>query len=277
MQNVGIEEMIEKQYQKDNYLVVHHGKDNLMPVANNLCYIYFSSNALYHAQNSEDFQRRVVEDNRYEWQNIRPKRIPACEIFVRDIWLSWYVQGINCEINSYGKLVDFLKEETSGYEVVCVGASSGGFIGSIIAMEIGAKYCISFAGQFSLRNHFDHLQKNQNLREYLKTNGNYWFEYYLRIPQSDTKIIYVYPNGSEQDQIQYELVKDMNNVITIEVSDNNHGVALYPFALPDFLSYDMDELMEISRGGVYSKLQLSVKIAGYFKLLIFAIRKLSKK
>lgn len=138
---------------------------------NNFCYIYFSSNALYRKNDFNDFLLKVIEQNRYEWLHLSAVNKPKKEIFVRDIYLSWYVRGINREHPSYKALIDLLREMSREYTVRCVGASSGGFIAAIVAMELEAEICYSFSGQFSLGNHFDHLQTNPYLQAVEKEEG----------------------------------------------------------------------------------------------------------
>ena len=101
-----------------------------------------------------------MHNDRYEWLNLCAANRPSLEIYIRDIWLSWYVRGINSEINNYKKLVMFMKDLTKGYVVRCVGASSGGYIANILAMELNAEISYCFVGRFSLKNHFDHLNTN---------------------------------------------------------------------------------------------------------------------
>ena len=135
---------------------------------NGLAYIYCSSNALYEKDNIRSFENQIIKGDRYEWSNIRAECAPELEIFIRDIWLSWYVKGINSKINSYDKLINFIRDLTKGYTIRCVGASSGGFIGTILAVELNAEISYSFAGQFSLSHHFDHLQMCIRDRPYVQ-------------------------------------------------------------------------------------------------------------
>lgn len=192
-----------------NYLVI------INPVKNNLCYIYCSSNSLYQKDNEESFISNVIENNRYEWQNRRASIRPKKEIFIRDIWLSWYVRGINSEYNTIEKLVSFLKLETKGYETVVLGVSSGGFIASIIATEIQAAMCIDFSGQFSLVNHFDHMKNNPFLREADESTKKY-LESYNEIGKSDVPIYYLFPGRCEQDKIQFQYARNCKNVRAIQ-------------------------------------------------------------
>lgn len=264
-------ELIEHEYsQGENYLIRKNNNQN------GLCYIYCSSNALYKKDDAAAFRQCIIENDRYEWMNMRASIKPECEIFIRDIWLSWYVKGINANINSYEKLIAFLKGITQGYIVRCVGASSGGFIGNILALELGAECCYCFAGQFSLRNHFDHLKTNPFLREELELRGDGWFEYYRRLQKASTKIIYVLPEGSRQDMEQYDLVKAFDNVHTIRVDSPQHGVALYPYGLSKFISADAAKLKSLT-DVVHNKLRLSIKFGGLLNCIRYYAGKCIKK
>lgn len=239
---IEIDELIDKQYEEDNYRVEYND------CKNGLAYIYCSSNALYEKGNPDSFAKKVVEGDRYEWLNLRADCKPELEIFIRDIYLSWYVKGINSKVNSFEKLIKLMKHLTDGYSVRCVGASSGGFIGNILAMELNAPISFCFAGQFSLEHHFDHLQKNLYLKEYNLQYGNKYLEYYKDIPNTKVKILYMYPCQSKQDQEQYELVKGMNSILTIGVKCSEHGVAIYPFAIPRYLSYTFYDAKKLVGG-----------------------------
>ncbi len=265
-----IEEALSACYEmQDNFAVKHNDSHN------GLCYIYFSSNALYKKDNVNDFTEKVVKRDRYEWSRLRASNNPELEIFVRDIWLSWYVRGINARINSYEKLIRLLKNLSDGYRVRCVGASSGGFIGNIVAMQIGAEISYAFASQFSLRNHFDHLKFNPYLCDYLAAHGDKWFEYYRDL--KGTCIVYLYPALSAQDQEQYALVEKSNCLITIPVSEKNHGVALYPSAIPRFLAIDRKDAEKLASHGKWNKTILSIRIGGLKGFISFVIRKLKKQ
>lgn len=266
-----LEECLNEQYKKDNYIIRKNASKN------GLAYIYCSSNDLYKKDDLTSFTTRVVNNDRYEWVNISAKNKPELEIFIRDIWLSWYVKGINTSIDTYEKLISFLKDITVGYTVRCVGVSSGGFIGSIIAMELSAELCYSFAGQFSLTHHFDHVIKNPFLCEHFKCWGGYWVDYYKRIPDCLTTIIYLYPTGSNQDTEQYNLVKDMARVLTIKVDCAEHGIAIYPFAIPAYLSLPFSSLEKMAEKTSVSKIKTSIRVGGIVKFAQWGIRKIINK
>ena len=71
----------------------------------------------------------------------------------------------------------------------------------------------------------------------------------------------MFPNRSKQDQEQYELVKTMNQLYTVKIDIDEHGVAIYPFALPKYLSCNLHEIEKLAGGGAaFPKLMLQLKL-----------------
>lgn len=65
----------------------------------NLCVIYFTSNALYYPNTTKRFKHSIVNHNYYEWRQTVP--ISAYkQIFLRDIYKQWYLNGINHKIST---------------------------------------------------------------------------------------------------------------------------------------------------------------------------------
>ena len=266
-----IETLLQEQYKKQNYLIVDNVASN-----NNYCYLYFSSNALYEKDNIDSFRNIVMANDHYEWRSLRAKVRPKREIFIRDIWLSWYVRGINAEINTYQQLIDFLRDVTKDYVVRCVGASSGGFIGNIVAMELRADLSYCFAGQFSLTHHFDHLEVNPYLREHVAQQGYHWVDYHSRLNDTTPKIIYFHPSLSAQDIEQHDQIRGIESITTISVAQSGHGICIYPSAIPKALSLTENSCKKFC-SKVYSKAGLTIKIGGLIPFLYYIARKACKK
>lgn len=53
-----------------------------------VAYIYFSSNALYKKDDRVDFVSKIIENNRFEWENITLDADHEKVIYIRDVWLS---------------------------------------------------------------------------------------------------------------------------------------------------------------------------------------------
>lgn len=87
--------------------------------------VYVSSNALFYPHTPEVFREAVMEKYRYEWTRMKIRRAQK-HIFIRDVYKQWYATGINAEINSIDKLIDWLKDEVKGYKCLIISGSSGG-------------------------------------------------------------------------------------------------------------------------------------------------------
>jgi hypothetical protein len=118
-------EFLKEYYEKEeNYYV----RDNSSKNKN--CIIFFSGNGLYYPNTVETFREVVIENNRFEWENISnsPRLMEHFSrmIFVRDICKTWYVCGINRKVDTIDKLIELLADLTQGYCVTTCGNSAGG-------------------------------------------------------------------------------------------------------------------------------------------------------
>ena len=117
----------------------------------NICMIYFSSNNIYFPDTEEAFQEIIIEKDRYEWENIAKKIHTTKKIFVRDIYKSWYIKGINEVVNTIEKLTELLINETCGYRVITVGNSAGGYCAILIGIKLKAEHILVFSPQNNLK------------------------------------------------------------------------------------------------------------------------------
>ena len=112
-------EIVNKVYQKqNNYLIEFDEKGD-----KEWCAVYFCSNDIYYPNTEEIFRKRIIEKNFFEWYHSRITKASK-HIFIRDIFKQWYLAGINQNINTPEKLIEFLKKETEGYKVVTIGSSA---------------------------------------------------------------------------------------------------------------------------------------------------------
>lgn len=141
--------VVAEEYEGNNYVVWNGSRKKKSAL------ILFSSNALYYPDDEKTFIQTICKKDRYEWKRIGKllfmKRRYSKIIFVRDIYKSWYVKGINATYNSIDKLALLLKELTEGYdEVACCGVSAGGYAASVCGILIGAARVISVSGYWNL-------------------------------------------------------------------------------------------------------------------------------
>ena len=194
-----------------------------------MCYIFFSSNAIYYPNTRERFNETIIRNDRYEWENLASSealiRNSGMHIFVRDIYKQWYVEGINTRINSIIKLLNYLKSLTEGYEVITVGNSAGGYMAVIAAGYLNASYCFNFAGQVSLENILD---KNMLLKEAKEdVSKNVYFNTENIYRDMECKVYYFYAALNQEDCESYERIEKYKNVVGFGFKQTIHGVSMF--------------------------------------------------
>ena len=111
----------------DNFKVEDISNDVNKPV-----YIFFTGHGLFFPTTIEMFRSKVIENNRFEWENIargtgvqsKASRI----IYIRDVYKNWCINGINSKVNTREKLVEMLKDLAENREIITVGSSAGGYM-----------------------------------------------------------------------------------------------------------------------------------------------------
>lgn len=209
---------------------------------NKVCFIFFSSNGIYFPNTQDVFERVINIHNRYEWKNIAKDKnivkIAGKYIFVRDIYKSWYVKGINQRASTIDSLVDYLKKKTKGYRIVTVGNSAGGYAATLVGALLNVEMVFNFSGQFSLWQHQDVVSTNRVLNKYqLDEEKNKYYDI-TRYINGETSIFYFYPAYCEQDIEQAGLVKKINNVYCFAFAGKKHGETMYPLNMPYILVLD---------------------------------------
>lgn len=91
--------------------------------------MFFSRNGLYYPDTVESFVNIIIENDRFEWQNVMKSSLVQVTyemvILVRDVYKTFYQKGINSSLDSIEKVLYFLKEKTEGYQVITCGQSAG--------------------------------------------------------------------------------------------------------------------------------------------------------
>lgn len=266
--------LINKIYDNDNYFVKINDNGQ-----KDLCYIFFSSNGLYNANDKFAFEEKIINEDRYEWINLTENINAYKKIYIRDIWLSWYVKGINSKIDSIDLLVEWLKKETKDYRVRIVGMSSGGYIGALIGTMINAEMCFCFSGQFSLENHNNHVNDNMLLNKYYKSRGH-WYEIYNEIKNSPINIVYFFPEYVDHDKIQSYYVEGFENVISVGFKSKIHAKTIFNYDYQRLLEMDINEVRNLIRNInklPTSALKFSYKINGPYRASKLLLKKILRK
>ena len=231
--------VVKECYDGDNYLIVTDASQH-----SNVCAIYFSSHDIYYPNRREVFVERIVRKNFFEWYK---QRIPGAKkhIFLRDIHKQWYLSGINSRINTPEKILDFLRRETTGFRIVTIGSSAGGYAAVLYGSLLEAERILTLNGQMELGTQ---LSSSTELIDPLvfRFKDSVLRKYYsLRLFIKRHECIYhFYSTGSAWDSAQATHVAGLG-IKAIEFNTAHHGIPFLKCALRAVLrmeSADLDAL-----------------------------------
>lgn len=230
--------------------------------------IFFSSNSLYYPDDENTFERIIVKGNRFEGENLSKNEMISSHfgkiILVRDVFKAHYAAGINANLNDVDKLASFLREQTKGAEVYCMGGSAGGYMATLMGALLNAKRVINTSGQWRIDS--DHFKAHKLVAEGHKNPET--LKYYNILPylmDSDSKVFYFYPNKAIEDIEQLKLMEEYapQNVYTFPIRSNKHGVTISGRNIPYLLTGDEKKLIKLSKhAGSYNKYVFMAKTAG---------------
>lgn len=226
----------------------------------NLCYIFFSSNGLYE-NNFEKFYMSMIEENRFEWKSIaeavKKRKCVGRIIYIRDVYKRFYIHGINKELNTVSKVLDKLKDLTEGYKVITIGVSSGGYMATVAGVELGAESVFSISGQFDIS-----ALMLEGINE-LEENEKKYLNIISKVKeQTKGNIFYFCPIGCENDRLNFEMVKNIDNVKCFLFSSDKHADTVYPFNFPDIFCSKSEKLERLSdkyNRVLWSKVRFAMK------------------
>ena len=252
------EQMAIEQYHKDNFSI------RTYPTGGEYCVIFCSSNNIWFPNTEEAFRESVIEKDRYEWTNFHFPNAGK-EIFIRDIYKSWYVSGINERIDTIDHLVDFLRKEAEGYKIILVGSSAGGYLASLLGALLKAEYVIAFSAQFELRNKWAR-DVNPLLRKFEEDDDrNKYYDLVPVLKESNVPVYYIVPIKSEQDHYHFNHVKDLSCIKPIVFNSRHHGIVMLKGNLNRFFLLSQEELQvlfENNRGRIISSIGFSLQLEG---------------
>ena len=257
------QELAEAAYQQKNYKI----KSVDSRGRGGYCVIYCSSNNIWYPNEEGAFRDAIIAKDRYEWDRIKCSHASR-EIYVRDIFKSWYVTGINAEINSIDKLGELLLTLARGLPIITVGSSSGGYLATILSYILDAEYAIVFSAQFELRNKWAYsvnpiLQKNNDVEERSK-----YYDLRPWLEKSTVPVYYVVPYFFDQDRYSFNHINGVNCIHPIMFNSRHHGVVMPKCCLTEFISLPQEKLADISNRCIGKKLSpfgFSVRQVGVMK------------
>lgn len=228
------------------------------------CYVFCSSNDIWYPNTQQAYEENIVKRDRYEWTNYSPLNTRK-RIYIRDIYKSWYVTGVNQNIDSIDKLVDFIAKESNGLKLVCVGSSSGGYLAVLLGCLLHADHVLCFSAQMELNNQWA-IEKNgllQNYKNDLERSRYYDLRPYIE--NNNTPIYYVVPIKCEQDRHHYDHVSSCQNIRSFCFKSKHHGVVVSKCNLPQLIDSSKEELEHLYSkyaGEMISIIMFSVNLVG---------------
>lgn len=207
--------------------------------------VYFSSNGIYFPNTLECFSDTILKKNRFEWTNKHNQIAHATKsIFVRDVFKQWYIKGINSEINDLDKLIEFIKQESQGSKLICVGSSAGGYGATLVGSVLNAEAVFAFSGQFTLQ---PWMEKGNN--DLLSENYGQWKHYYNlenQLQKTKANIFYFASAYSKMDKEDIEISLQYPSVHPFIFKTSVHGVPFKAFMLAKLFSTSIDKLILFS-------------------------------
>ena len=212
-------------YNNNNNYLIETNKNK----KSKICAIYFSSNGIFYPKTDEIFKKTIIQKNRYEWYKTRYKNASK-HIFIRDINMIWYQYGISKKINTIDKLLTYLKRETDGYDIICIGSSAGGYAAILFGILLDARKCFVSSPCFNVKETILLNQKYISNSEYNAMK----YQYYINnvgkyndiselIKHTTCKIYYIFPEYSNIDKQKYETVKNIQNVRILKYASDING------------------------------------------------------
>ena len=236
-------------FQNGNYKIINNNPNN------KICYIFCSSNGIYKAKMPFQYNAEFIVNNCFEWENIsQSKKIrhnAGKFIFLRDLYQHSYVDGINKEIDSIDKIVEFLKMEIIGYDVYLVGNSGGGYLAMVLGFLLpNVKRIYSFGGLFSLyewtgaHNQFT-FNECEFYTKHLNDDKSKYFDIRNLIINVENIIYHFYGTGHSGDAKQISLLRENHKINLFPINEEVHGSSIYPFDMISVLSCSDKKLDKI--------------------------------
>ena len=266
--------LVKESLNNPNYLIEHSDIDSIYK--DNYCAIYFSSNNIYYPNTKFEFQKQILNKNRFEWYGERIQKASK-HIFIRDNKKQWYLEGINNDINSIEKLEVFLKSETKGYKTLMIGSSAGGYAAVLFGSLLKSEYIFSFNGQFKL---YDLLKSSNEsidpiiFREKNNPTINQYFSL-KKVINNPSIVYYFYSNKSSWDITNKKHIENINlNIIAFNTS--NHGIPFLRSALPFVINASIEKINSWNKK-TFNPIYFSFKYGGIFSSINVLYKKILVK
>lgn len=254
-----------------NYLIEY----NTQCTNKDYCAVYFCSNDIYYPNTEEIFKKRIIEKNFFEWYGSRIKKAYK-HIFIRDVFKQWYLAGINSNINTPEKLIEFLRKETEGYHTVMLGSSAGAYAAILYGSLLQTKKVIAFNPQYELKSLLNRSSEKINPLVFRleKSGKNKYFDI-IPFLNPHTDIYYFYSNGSQWDIEQHKHIADLKGIYQLPFKSAHHGIPFLKIALPVVLNLK-DERLKKMQNHVQHPILFTIKMVGIWKTILGIITQIYK-
>ena len=234
MLDLEINKYISKVYEEsDNYKIIFNNCQTMK------CIICFSGNGIYYPDTINTFVDVIIEKDRYEWENIMKnssiQRTYQMVILVRDIKKKYYQKGINSSINSIDKVVNLLREKTTGYEITTCGNSAGGYMATIVGDRLNARCIYSFGGQWNLNHEKEHFWDDGINKQYFDITR-----------YAKENVMWFYSAYNEADLLQKEcLGVHIEEISAFAMNSKYHGYLLLSSCYKNLLIMPIGEIKHL--------------------------------
>ena len=226
-------------YAMNNYKLIYTGSKTGRAI------VFFSGNGLYYPNTEENFNRIIIKNDRYEWENIacskRIQRYYDVVIFVRDVYKQWYINGINSSYDSVEKVIDLLKHLTHGFRVTTCGSSAGGYMATLIGAEINAERVFALSAQFDIAD-----EKNGPLIKLGLEGGKTKWMNISKLVSKYKSVFYLFPQKSKNDVEQYNMVKERVRY-SFAINESMHSLNIHGIYYTYLLTRDNEDLIRINK------------------------------
>ncbi len=256
--------------QLDNYKIIENPKSN-----SNHVIIAFSGNGLYYPNEEHILQKKIIEEDYYEWFNILKNESSQYKkiIFVRDVRKTWYIDGINKTYNTIEKVFELLQQLTSDNdEIICVGNSAGGYAAVLFGCLLNAQKIFTISGYALLDEDIWNNPENPALKKAYHNFHN-WYDLSNLIHSHSNNIFYFYPKYSTIDTVQSAFFSKFP-IHIFPIDSQNHGEGPPGFLYNFFFKEKNDSLIKLSKkleADAWTRQKLFKKYFGfkylYYKLL----------
>ncbi len=241
--------------------------------------IYFSCNGIYHPRTDEVFTDTIIKNNHFEWQNQKNNiRNIRKRVYVRDLYMQWYIRGINGYISSIDELATHLNNIIGNSNVITIGSSAGGYAAALFGVLLHAEYSICFNAQFSLSKilkDFKFAKENPFIAE----SSSEYLDIRNIIRNGETPIYYFCSGNSDIDIIQLQLVQNTSNIHVFNFDNERHAIPFYIFNLSAILNSSSKQLLSFYKKFKHKKIKrwkFSIATIGLKSTVIHLLKKVLK-